>query len=54
VDEYIYVNIAKIKDSYVAYPLNRGAGISTSLVKADGILHIPRGSEGLLAGESIA
>jgi molybdenum cofactor synthesis domain-containing protein len=52
VDEYIYVNIAKIKDSYVAYPLNRGAGISTSLVKADGILHIPRGSEGLLAGES--
>ena len=51
VDEYIYVNIAKIRDAYIAYPLNRGAGISTSLVKADGILHIPRGSEGLLAGE---
>jgi molybdopterin biosynthesis enzyme len=47
VDEYIYVNIAKIRDAYIAYPLNRGAGISTSLVKADGILHIPRGSEGL-------
>lgn len=52
VDEYIYVNVAKIRDAYIAYPLNRGAGISTSLVKADGILHIPRGSEGLLAGES--
>ncbi len=52
VDEYIYVNIAKIRDAYIAYPLNRGAGVSTSLVKADGILHIPRGSEGLLAGES--
>lgn len=52
VDEYIYVNVAKIRDTYIAYPLNRGAGISTSLVKADGILHIPRGSEGLLAGES--
>ena len=52
VDEYIYVNIAKIRDAYIAYPLNRGAGISTSLVKADGMLHIPRGSEGLLAGES--
>lgn len=51
VDEYIYVNVAKIKDDYIAYPLNRGAGISTSLVKADGVLHIPRGSEGLLAGE---
>lgn len=52
VDEYIYVNVAKIKDDYIAYPLNRGAGISTSLVKADGILHIPRGSEGLESGES--
>jgi molybdenum cofactor synthesis domain-containing protein len=52
VDEYIYVNVARIRDNYIAYPLNRGAGISTSLVKADGVLHIPRGSEGLLAGES--
>ncbi|MGI5911627.1 MAG: molybdopterin biosynthesis protein [Syntrophomonadaceae bacterium] len=51
VDEYIYVNITRIKDEYFAYPLNRGAGITTSLVKADGILHIPRGNEGLLAGE---
>jgi len=51
VDEYIYVNIGKIQNDYIAYPLNRGAGISTSLVKADGVLHIPRGNEGLLAGE---
>ncbi|NLO22302.1 MAG: molybdopterin biosynthesis protein [Syntrophomonadaceae bacterium] len=50
VDEFIYVNAARIKDNYLAYPLNRGAGITTSLVKADGVLHIERGQEGLEAG----
>lgn len=52
VDEYIYVNAARINDRYIAYPLNRGAGITTSLVKADGVLCIGRGNEGLQAGES--
>ena len=52
VDEFVYVNIAPIKDKYVAFPLNRGAGISTSLVKADGVVLIPRGNEGLQAGEA--
>ncbi|NLW91167.1 MAG: molybdopterin biosynthesis protein [Syntrophomonadaceae bacterium] len=51
VDEFVYVNIAPIKDGYTAHPLNRGAGISTSLVKADGVLVIPRGNEGLQTGE---
>lgn len=52
VDEFVYVNLARIKDSYVAFPLSRGAGITTSLVKADGVLHIKRGTEGLKAGAS--
>lgn len=52
IDEFVYVNAAPIRDHYVAYPLNRGAGISTSLVKADGVVIIPRGSEGLQAGEA--
>ncbi|MBO8159286.1 molybdopterin biosynthesis protein [Thermosyntropha sp.] len=51
VDDFIHVNIARIKNEYIAYPLNRGAGITTSLVKSDGILHIPRGNEGLNAGD---
>lgn len=51
VDEFVYANVAKIKDNYVAYPLSRGAGITTSLVKADGYIHIKRGSEGIQAGE---
>ncbi len=52
VDEYIYVNLAHIKDEYRAYPLNRGAGISSILVKTDGFICIERGNEGLQAGES--
>jgi putative molybdopterin biosynthesis protein len=50
VDEYVNVNVAKISDHFLAYPLNRGAGVTSMLVKSDGVLHIPRGSEGLDAG----
>ncbi len=50
VDEFIYVNVGRTGSDFVAYPLSRGAGISTSLVKADGVLQIPRGQEGLNAG----
>lgn len=52
VDEFIYVNLARIQDKYVAYPLSRGAGITTSLVKADGVALIPRGQEGCQAGDN--
>ncbi|MFY9119619.1 MAG: molybdopterin biosynthesis protein [Syntrophomonadaceae bacterium] len=51
VDEYVYVNCAQIDDRYYAYPLNRGAGVTSSLVKADGFIRIPRGVEGVEAGE---
>lgn len=51
VDEFVYVNCAKLPDGYHAYPLNRGAGITTSLVKSDGFIRIPRGNEGVDAGE---
>ena len=51
VDEFINVNLAYMEGKYLAYPLNRGAGITTSLVKADGITVIPRGKEGINAGE---
>jgi len=51
VDEFINVNVARIKDHYICYPLNRGAGITTSLVKADGKVCISRGNEGIQAKE---
>jgi molybdenum cofactor synthesis domain-containing protein len=49
-DEFINVNIARISDRMVAFPLSRGAGLSSILVKSDGVLCIPRGVEGLEAG----
>lgn len=52
VDEFIYVNCAPINGEYRAYPLNRGAGVTTSLVRADGFIQIERGSEGLEAGQA--
>ncbi len=52
VDEFVNVNVANISDKYLAYPLNRGAGVTSILVKSDGVLHIPRGSEGLEAGSA--
>ena len=50
VDEFVNVNIARISERAIAYPLNRGAGLSSILVKSDGVVHIPRGNEGLDAG----
>ncbi len=50
VDEYVNVNVASINDKMIAYPLNRGAGLSSILVKSDGTAHIERGQEGLEAG----
>lgn len=52
VDEFVNVNVARISDHYLAYPLNRGAGVTSILVKSDGLLHIPRGIEGMDAGSS--
>jgi putative molybdopterin biosynthesis protein len=52
-EEYVRVNIGKIKNNYVANPLSRGAGKIMSLVKAQGILRVSRFSEGLEAGEEV-
>lgn len=51
VDEFIYVNLARIQDRLLAYPLSRGAGMSSNLVRADGVVTIVRGKEGINAGE---
>ncbi|HCF51059.1 MAG TPA: molybdopterin biosynthesis protein [Syntrophomonas sp.] len=51
VDEFVYVNLAKLQDRYLAYPLSRGAGISSNLVRADGVIKISSGQEGINVGE---
>ena len=51
--EYIRVKLGKVGDKLIATPLNRGAGVTMALVKADGILVIPKNSEGYEAGEEV-
>ena len=52
-DEYVRVTLGQVGERIVATPLTGGAGVITSLVKADGVLTIPRFSEGLHAGTSV-
>jgi len=51
--EYVRVQLGRVEDRIIATPLNRGAGLTTTLVKADGLLVIPKNSEGLEAGEKV-
>lgn len=49
-DEFVRVTLGRVDERLVATPLTRGAGVIMSLVRADGLLRIPRFSEGLHAG----
>ena len=48
------VTLGRVGERVVATPVARGAGVITSLVRADGILRIPRFSEGFHAGDRVA
>jgi putative molybdopterin biosynthesis protein len=52
-DEFLRVKLGRVGGRLVATPLQRGAGVIMSLVRADGIALIPRLSEGLLAGVEV-
>jgi len=52
-DEYLRVTVGQVGDRVVATPLSRGAGVITSLVRADGIVRIPSGVQGLGAGDKV-
>jgi putative molybdopterin biosynthesis protein len=52
-DDFVRVVVAKMEDKYLATPLPRGAGVISSLSKADGILLIPSGIQGLEANEIV-
>ena len=53
-DEFLRVKLGKVGDKMVATPVQRGAGVIMSLVRADGMVKIPRFSEGLDAGAEVA
>ncbi|MEJ2353193.1 MAG: substrate-binding domain-containing protein, partial [Anaerolineales bacterium] len=52
-DDYVRVAVGRVGDRLLAAPLARGAGVITSLVRADGIALLPRGSQGLPAGAPV-
>ena len=52
-DEFLRVTVGQVGDRLVAAPLAGGAGVLMSLVKADGIVTIPRLCEGYHAGETV-
>jgi putative molybdopterin biosynthesis protein len=52
-DEFLRVTVGQVGERVVATPLGRGAGTISTLVRADGIVVIPRFSEGVAAGEEV-
>lgn len=52
-DDYIRVVVGRVGERLLAAPLARGAGIITSLVRADGLTILPRGTQGVEAGATI-
>ncbi len=52
-DDYVRVVVGRVGDRLLAAPLSRGAGVITSLVRADGITILPSGSQGLPAGAEV-
>ncbi len=53
-DDYVRVALAEIDGQLQATPLPRGAGVITSLVRADGLAHIPRFQEGVDRGAALS
>ena len=52
-DEFLRVKLGRVGERMTATPVQRGAGVVMSLVRADGIVKIPRLSEGLDAGAEV-
>ena len=52
-DDWVRVRLGRVGGELVATPLPRGAGVLTSLVRADGLLVVPAGLEGHHAGEEV-
>ena len=52
-DDYVRVAVGRVGEKVMATPISRGAGVITSLVRADGIVRIPRFQEGAAVGEQV-
>jgi putative molybdopterin biosynthesis protein len=54
VDEFVRVRLGKVGDRLVATPIGRGAALTTSLVRADGTVVVPKNREGLSGGSHVS
>jgi putative molybdopterin biosynthesis protein len=52
-DDFIRVTVGYVGGKLLAAPLPRGAGIISSLVRADGLVLLPRGVQGADAGDTV-
>lgn len=52
-EEFVRLRLLRVGDRLMATPLGRGAGALTTLARADGILRVPRLSEGFAAGTEV-
>ena len=52
-DDYVRVVVGQVGDKMLAAPISRGAGVITSLVRADGLVVLGRGVQGVEAGETV-
>src|SRR5512133_1983434 len=53
-DDFVRVVVGKVGEKMLAAPISRGAGVITSLVRADGLVVLPRGVQGVEAGEPVS
>ena len=53
VEEFLRVKLGQVGENIVATPLPRGAGMITSITEADGIIRIPRQSEGIKDSDAV-
>lgn len=52
-EEFVRVKVGRVGQRWIATPLTRGAGVTMSLVRADGIIRVPRLQEGFHEGATV-
>jgi putative molybdopterin biosynthesis protein len=52
-DDYMRVVVGRVGEKVLCSPISRGAGVITSLVRADGIVILKRGVQGVEAGDEV-
>jgi len=52
-EEFLQMKLGRVGTKIMATPISRGAGVTMSLVRADGFIQIPASSEGIQGGQEV-